>query len=94
MKIRFIIYMILFFIIHFLCFYYVLCFCDTYVNSSNSWAYSLIQANIIDYCGIKLVFPLVKTTLRQIIIWSKWSYVIKIYNLWIKLMAYMKPKRI
>ncbi len=47
-----------------------------------------------DYLGVKLLSPLIKTCLRQIIkLWPN-SFFIKIWNLWIKLAMLLKPRRI
>lgn len=94
MRLRFIIYMLVALIINLVCWYFVVCFCATYPNSSENWMKGIYLGMIIDYLGIKLVIPLIKTSLRQLIKYTQSKLLIKIYQIWVKIMAYMKPKRI
>jgi len=94
MKVRFIIYMLVALIINLTCWYFVVCFCATYPNSSENWIKGIYLSMIIDYLGIKLGVPLIKASIRLLIRHTKSKLLIKIYQIWVKIMAYMKPKRI
>ena len=94
MKIRFIIYIIIVMIIFCLSWIFVLCFSSTYKNSSKMWIEGNKLAFIIDYLGIKLGIPLLKTLLRQLIKWTKLKFLIMIFRIWVYIMSMMKPKRV
>lgn len=94
MRKRFFAYMIISITLMVICIYYVLCFLFTYVNSRKNWMEKVYLGMIIDYMGIKLGIPLVKIILRLLIKQTNSKIIVKIYSLWITIMAYMKPKRV
>ena len=94
MKVRYFIYVTTVMLINTLLCIFVMTFNSTYVKSSEQWLDGVKLALIIDYFGIKLGIPLIKTMIRQMIKWTKLSFFVMIYKAWVYIMALMKPKRV
>lgn len=94
MRCRYIIFTLTVLLFHILNWYFVICFCSTYVYSNKSWLKGAFIGLIIDYLGIKLGIPLVKALLREIL--KCWCNIVlkKIYSFWVVVMTIMRPKRI
>jgi len=59
-----------------------------------AWVNGFLVSLAMDYLGVKLLSPLIKTCLRKIIkLWPNPIF-IKIWDLWIKLGMLLKPKRV
>ena len=66
MKTRYIIWIITSIIIHLFCFYYVICFCSIYRNSSWSWFYGSLISFIMDIMVIELGSIILVGVIRHI----------------------------
>jgi hypothetical protein len=53
--------------INFVCWWYVIIFCGIYTTSTSGWIQGSIIGLVIDWCGISLAVPLIKTTIRILI---------------------------
>jgi hypothetical protein len=81
-------------LIHIVSCYFVLCFCSTYTNSNSAWLKGFLLGNVIDYCGIKMIVPLLKTILRKLIMHCKCGCLVCIYTNWVWIMGILRPKRL
>ena len=71
MRKRYIIYFIIVFIINIFSCLFSLIFCATYKYASFKWFQGFLTGFIIDYFGIKLIVPAIKSLLRQFIIYTQ-----------------------
>ena len=94
MKLKYKCYYIVVACIHIFSCYFVLCFSSTYINSNSNWLKAFYLGCLIDYAGIKMIVPLVKTILRTLIIHCKYGFLVTIYSKWVYLMGILRPKRL
>lgn len=94
MRVRYIAFLTTVFILHVLNWYFVLCFCSTYIFSNYNWVIGTFIAIITDYFLIKIAIHMIKCILREMLKYCKWKIIRFMYTFWCKLMTILKPRRI
>lgn len=66
MKTKYILFALLIIFTYIFSWYFVLCFCSTYINSNRNWLNAIFLSLIWKYFVTKFVSSLIKTILREI----------------------------
>lgn len=94
MKYKHTIFFIVTLLIHLASWYFVICFCSTFINSNKSWIKGVFISLVIDYCVIKAIIPLVKVSLREIMKIYPNCFFKKFLKIWQLIADILRPKRI
>jgi hypothetical protein len=54
-------------IVNLICWYYVTVFCGVYITSAKGWIYGSITSIILDWFGISILIPVIRTGIRLIV---------------------------
>ena len=68
MKIRYILWIVIFSTVHFVCWYFVTAFCAVFIHSNKEWLVGSIVSVIIDVFLMKPIFSISRTLLRLLAI--------------------------
>ena len=66
MRLQYIIFFVVVISLFLASWYYVLCFCSTFIYSNKSWLYGVLISIFIEYCLIMMIIPIIKVFVRRL----------------------------